>query len=267
LFLGAPAFGQSPTTRVRILLVADTDGFAAKENGFANDRANMENALKEALRAQHLEDRYTLDVLEGADATPAGVLAYYRELKTESGEVLFFYYSGHGGADKSQGHFLAMKAGNLYRSELRAAMEAHHPRLLVLLTDACADYDSAPITTAQTKADREFKLASLAQNCNRVKHGTLARELLFHQRGVVDVNACQIGGVSVSDPGKGGRFTFAVIHLMNSQPNQFGTADGVVHWNTFFVAVQHETLQSVLAARQPNQVPMAFAVTTEMAHK
>src|SRR5262245_64399315 len=95
-FVGAPAFGQTPISRVRILLVADTKGRDAKLHAFGQDRINLEKALKISLQEQQLEDRYTLDVLEGADATPAKILDHYHNLTTQPGEVLFFYYSGHG---------------------------------------------------------------------------------------------------------------------------------------------------------------------------
>jgi hypothetical protein len=269
LFAGAPAFGQAPATRVRILLVADTNGRDAKLHAFAQDRANLEEMLKIALREQQLEDRYTLDVLEGDDATPVKVLEHYENLKTEPGEVLFFYYSGHGGTDKNTGHFLAMAAGNLPRSELRTVMEAHRPRLLILLSDCCADY-SAPVSlgAVPTKAEKEFKLVRLSQTAQRERDGSLARQILFEQRGVVDINACQTGKGSDSVHYKGGYFTLAMIRLMNATPKQYGVAqNGTVEWPTFFVALQNETLRDVTTARRPNQLPMAFAMNTSVESK
>jgi len=270
LFLGTPAFGQTSANRVRILLVADTNGAGADLHAFDKDRINLEKALKVALREQHLEDCYTLDVLEGGDATPSKVLEYYRNLKTEPGETLFFYYSGHGGTNITTGHFLAMSAGNLPRSELRSAMEAHHPRLLILLTDCCAnDTISSPTFPIATGVDKENRLAKRPQTAQKHKHGELARQMFFTQRGVVDINACQTGSVSFSVDHQGGHFTFALIRLLNAQVDQYeAVTDGTVQWNTFFTVLQSETLHSVHSARALNQVPMAFAVTTEVdAHK
>src|SRR5262249_20820289 len=137
------AQGQTPApeiSRVRLLLVVDTMGDGADINAFALDLVNMKKVLKESLREQNLEHCYTLDILQGADATPTKVLEYYRDLKTDASEALVCYYSGHGGTDKTQGHFLEMKAGRLFRTDLRAAMLASNPRLVVLLTDCCANY-------------------------------------------------------------------------------------------------------------------------------
>src|SRR5262249_21869469 len=124
------ACGDLPpeATRVRILLIIDTLGSNADANGFAADKDSMKKVIKEAMRDQNLEDRYTLDILHGAEATPARVLAYYRELKVAPTDALLCYYSGHGGADKGGGHFLELKAGGLQRDDPRAAVEAKRPR-------------------------------------------------------------------------------------------------------------------------------------------
>jgi len=251
---------------VRVLLVADTDGAGADLHAFGKDRVNVEKALKVAMREQYLEDRYTLDVLEGSEATPAKVLEYYRNLKTSTGEVLFCYYSGHGGTDKHSGHYLAMNAGKLSRADLRTAMMAHHPRLLLLLTDCCANDElSAPVIPVVSATETANRLVKLPQTARRSKQGELARQMFFAQRGVVDINACQTGSLSYSKDQQGGHFTFALLRLLNAQAEQYETAkDGTVSWSTFFAVLQSETVHSVTSTRAPNQVPMAFAVTTEV---
>jgi hypothetical protein len=267
LFAGVPAFGQTPTARVHILLVADTNGTAAQFHGFGEDRINLEATLRQALRNQRLEDRYTLTVLEGADATPAKILNYYQTLPTRPGDALFFYYSGHGGTSKTDGHYLAMAAGNLSRSQVRAAMTARRPRLLVLLTDCCADFgtDSGDGPVA-TRPEMPAHLAQPVQDAPTQRPGALIRQMLFQQTGVVDVNACQPGKGSDSVYYKGGFFTLTMVRLLNAQPNQFhGAVNGVVQWRTFFVVLQNETLRRVTAAARENQVPVAFTVTTQIA--
>ena len=125
-FPARPAFAQIPAeaSRVRILLIADTDAAGASVNAFQRDQVAVKKVLSETLRDLKLEQRYTLDILQGADATPAKILAYYRELKTEPSEALICYYSGHGGADAVDGHYLDLEGGKLRRAALRAAMEA-----------------------------------------------------------------------------------------------------------------------------------------------
>jgi hypothetical protein len=71
--------------------------------------------------------------------TAENILAYYENLQTGPTETLVFYYSGHGGYHLSKGHFLALHWGKLYRSALLAAMKKQQPRLVVVLTDCCAN--------------------------------------------------------------------------------------------------------------------------------
>lgn len=253
-------------TRVRILLIIDTLGDKADLNGFGSDKDNMKKVIKEAMRDQNLEDRYTLDVLQGADATPARVLAYYRELKVAPTETLFCYYSGHGGAHKGGGHFLEMRAGRLQRSELRKAMEARRPRLVVLLSDCCADYGDVPLSrilvAEDTKKEAKKKPAPGArQNTLRSPRGETLRHLLFHGRGVVDITACDLGKLAFSSyKGRGGYFTLTLASLLRTDSDHFeADGDGVVGWGTFFTTLQEATRR---ASRNGAsfQTPRAFAL-------
>ncbi|MCI0459369.1 MAG: caspase family protein [Gemmataceae bacterium] len=266
---------KDEATRLRILLVIDTEGHSAKENGFALDQASMKRAIKETLREQNLEDRYTLDILHGQDVTPEKLLAYYRNLKVAPTETLFCYYSGHGGSDKERGHFLQMKGGRLFRSELRAAMEARRPRLLVLLSDCCADYGtglglptnrlSLILDDKDAPKDGRRKRAEdgARQNTLKVVRGETFRRLLFGQRGVVDISACEVGKVAFSSRSRGGYFTTTLTGLLGVDGDRFESdPDGSVGWGGFFHVLQTATSQR---ARNDaySQTPRAFALPGE----
>src|SRR5262245_53671531 len=209
-------------TRVRILLIIDTHGLNADANGFAADKDSMKKVIKEAMRDQNLEDRYTLDILHGADATPARVLAYYRGLKVAPTDALLCYYSGHGGAHKGGGHFLELKAGRLQRDELRKAMEGKRPRLVVLLSDCCADYGDVPLSRilladdGKMDAGKKKRDPGARQNTLRSPRGETLRHLLFHGRGVVDITACDLGKVAFSSRRRGGYFTLTLVNLLRT---------------------------------------------------
>ena len=264
---GRAAADRPPeATRVRILLIIDTLGVNADMNGFASDKDSMKKILKETMRDQNLEDRYTLDILHGADATPARVLAYYRELKVAPTDALLCYYSGHGGAHKGGGHFLALKAGNLPRTDLRKAMEAKRPRLLVLLSDCCADYGDEPLSRLLL-ADPEMKEAKkkkpapgARQNTLRSPRGETLRHLLFHGRGVVDITACDLGKVAFSSKRRGGYFTLTLANLLRTDSDRFDAdADGLVGWGHFFTVLQ-ETTRRHAHNDSYSQSPRAFAL-------
>lgn len=124
-------------SRVRILLVLDTDDRMGSTWGL--DGENMKEMLEATLKRQKLEGRFTIDVFTGSQVTPANILRHFSTLKTDKTEALVFYYSGHGGFNAVRGHFLALHWGMLYRNELVAAMKKKEPRLIVLLTDCCAN--------------------------------------------------------------------------------------------------------------------------------
>jgi hypothetical protein len=139
LFLPAAAHVQNrEAKRLRVLLVLDTDDRMGATWGL--DGQNMKHLLRELLDKQGLKDRYTLDMFTGSKVTSQSVLSYYKDLKTGPDEALFFYYSGHGGFFKPQGHFMAFTRGRLYRNDLLKAMNLYKPQLRVLLTDCCANY-------------------------------------------------------------------------------------------------------------------------------
>ncbi len=271
----AAADGPEEVSRVRILLVIDTDGFAADTNGFAFDRDSVKKILKETLREQNLEDRYTLDILHGPDATPARVRDYYRNLKVQPSEALLFYYSGHGGTDQGRGHFLDLKAGRLFRSELRTAMEAKRPRLLVLLSDCCAGYVSSPLDATvgrielanpeKDKADAKSKKkrVDLAARQNTLKsvRGETVRHLLFHHRGVVDITACDVGKLALSRRKRGGYFTLTLTGLLAADGDRFdANPDGLIGWDGFFHVLQ--TATGRYANRDAYaQTPRAFSLS------
>ncbi|HYT93378.1 MAG TPA: caspase family protein, partial [Gemmataceae bacterium] len=246
--LPARADVPSEASRLRILLVIDSQGADADINGFALDKVTMKKILKEALREQNLEDRYTLDILDGADVTPTRVLAYYRNLKVEATEALLCYYSGHGAADETQGHFFDMRAGRLLRSELRKAMEAKRSRLVVLLSDCCGAYGFDPFAVPKnrisleppSKDKTESKTRQRAdqgarQNTLKSVRGETLRHLLFQHRGVVDITACDVGKLAFSSRGRGGYFTLTLTHLLGVDGDRFDAdAAGVIGWNGFF---------------------------------
>src|ERR1700722_5319797 len=82
----ASTSAQAPAeaSRVRILLLIDDDAPSASINGFPHDHSAVKKALRETFHQLRMEDRYTLDVLNGKKAGRDKVLAYYRDLKTEA---------------------------------------------------------------------------------------------------------------------------------------------------------------------------------------
>ncbi len=133
-----PVKGEE-AAHVRFLIVVDTDDREGATWGL--DGKNLKAVLEAGLEAQTLNGRYTIDMVTGRHVAPGHVLKYYRDVKVGPRDTLVFYYSGHGGYNTTKGHFMSFTHGRLYRKTLLAAMQEREPRLAVLLTDCCADYE------------------------------------------------------------------------------------------------------------------------------
>ena len=268
---GTPAHGQAKAeaSRVRILLIVDSDAGTAGVNGFVGDLKSIEKVLRETLRDLRMEDRYTLDILRGKDATPSKILGHYRDLDTNPSEVLFCYYSGHGAADPLNGHFLDLEGGQLWRSDLRAAMLAKKTRLVVLVTDSCAEYtDPAfgsprqrdPESAGRLDQNEDARQPSKVPRGSAVMRGETLKQLLFYQEGIVDISACAIGKQAFSKKQEGGYFTLALVALLAASPAECqNNGNGEVSWASFFALLRART--SDAAARANNlQAPVAFSL-------
>jgi hypothetical protein len=271
--LCGPAAAQAQpveASRIRILLIVDDQAPSAAINGFAHDRSAFKKVIQGIFRDLHLEDRYTLDILDGNKAVRGKVLDYYRDLKAETNEALICYFSGHGGADPRSGHFLDLDDGPLPRSELRAAMLAKKARLVVLITDCCADFPRCGVDVPRD-ADRceqpltlttgEPSAPAIAKHAvRRQPPGETLRQLFFHHRGIVDISACQIGKQAFSRNNVGGYFTLSLVALLHAPHQVFArNANGVVSWSSFFMALRSSTEEA--AGRDRNvQTPVAFSL-------
>jgi hypothetical protein len=238
-------------SRLRILLVIDTDATGAADFGASHDRDNMQAALGRSLKTQNL--RYTMDVLQGAHATPQRVLGYYERMQSNADEAFLFYYTGHGSMVRGKGQVLTMKHGDLDRSRLRSAMTKRNPRLAVILTDCCSSGMSeneaipsegpAPKSIAAAKASRS---------------GSVVRDLFFRHEGLVVVGAAKVGQTANGTRSRGSHFTVALTQLMNAAPGRFDqNKDGFVEWREFFPALRQETQRVSGAAKTPH-TPQAF---------
>jgi hypothetical protein len=232
------AFAQPPALelkKLRVLLVIDSDSDIGKSVSI--DQASIEGVLADGIP----KDRYEVAVLSGAKASPKEVLAYYRNIPKSPEEGLLFFYAGHG-ATKGDKHTLTMKAGDLARADLLAAMKQKipntqtEPGLVVVLTDCCSTVVPAPrglreMTAAGAAVPEEVKTIRPVLCC-----------LLFQHRGVVDITAAT-ADASMGDDEGGGYFTRSLRKYL-AKKNLDGLdddKDGFLTWKEFFPKVQDET--------------------------
>jgi len=189
--------------------------------------------------------------LNGKDATPEAIRKYFDSLEMQPDDSLLFYFSGHGAAHRTKGHFIALGRKAILRSDLLEGMKGKKPRLAICLTDCCAGYlpNKPEVPRAVT-----FDWATL-------------NSLFFRHRGVVDVNACTVGELAWCDD-KGSLFTRALIALLRKSPIDLGgESKEFVHWQDFVAHLTKQTQENFrkLKSDMPrefdenaNQTPQAF---------
>jgi hypothetical protein len=212
--------------------------------------------VKDALTAgfKGHEDRLALTLLQGADATPAKVTAYYRDLKVGPTDTVLFYFSGHGATHSRRGHIMALGDKAVFRADLLEVIARKKPRLTVCLTDCCAVlFGGKP----EVSRDLSFSWPTV-------------QSLFLRHSGVVDINACSIGECAYCDA-KGSVFTRGLIAGLAKAPHELGgESTDYVHWDDFFRYVRKRTEDdfAVMKAadrdieRDAKQVPQAFLLPT-----
>lgn len=242
--------------RLRVLMLIDTNDKLA--TNFTVSERFMKAILSNGIPASRLD----ITVLRGDDATPRKVLDYYRNLQTGPEEAVLFYYAGHGAIDRARGakpawargHYLALNAGTLYRSDVYDAIKAKNPGLTIILTDCCsADVPARPAdyTTTDDGAPTVAPPRELSHLC---------RCLFFRHRGVVDRTAAWDGTCGYSDAGIGNWYTAAITRMF-AAPQQWVPDSGrsFAGWDSFDKHVGWAMVQTIVSrGHKLAQMPCGF---------
>jgi hypothetical protein len=215
---------------VRVLLVFDKN---AEKVGPAIEKGSEAfiASLKSVRSRLGSDGKMTIDLLGMSDTpvTPQSVLSYYRNLRINPNDALFFYYNGHGATDPNRGHFLAMSGGDLLRADVLKAMQALSPRLTVVASDACSSlsrYENG-------QQDYTVMVPFYEQRTNRQPPRNVFRDLFFAESGVVDFTAAQAPQYAWA-PSDGGLFTQSLAKLFDGYTSDVDVdGDGAIVWNEF----------------------------------
>jgi hypothetical protein len=233
LALGGQARAQAPELqKVHILMVFDTN---AKElaKSLGIDKRRMITLWKETIP----QDRRTIKLLEGEEATKEQILNYYKNLQVGRNEGVVFYYAGHGATDKeTRKHFFDLKKGPpLLREDLTSVMGSKKAELVLLLTDCC----SSPQEFKEDDKLFEERAVGKIKTTDRV-HPTV-RCLLFQARGTVDITAAT-DNASWSDNLQGGIFTRSIHRMMKTPIDVLdANKDRFISWREFYPQLSNET--------------------------
>ena len=124
---------------------------------------------------------YPLTLEEDDSSTSANVLQQIADISLKPNDTLLFYFSGHGGAD-DRGHYFKLAKGQLYRDEVKQAMQSKRARLNVLLSDCC-----------NVRGDGFAYMAPGVDDRSPSRPVPLFESLLLKTSGWVDLNASSPG--------------------------------------------------------------------------
>lgn len=216
-----------PNETVHNLIVVDTFANNAHPLGITKEGELLGQLFGEILEEGNLDPkRFPTTILKDNQVTPQNILAYYKDLEGKLGpkDGVFFYYMGHGNTDPDKGHYLSLNGGrHLFRSDLLAAMQATNPRLLVLLTDCCANLKAVP---------GQFRDQILPPAVQPPPPGPwrMCYSLFAQHAGVVDINSCQPGEAASGAREVGGFLGVGFRGLLGRYGPQFHP-EVIQEWN------------------------------------
>jgi hypothetical protein len=244
-----------PATRVRVLLIVDTnlkgadaDGTRVLRSGMKKNLENLTWMFRQAFQGN--PGRLDLTVLSGADASPDKIRQHLRDLPQMPNETLFIYYGGHGAIDPDKsdyvlldrirkrygtGKLTAEQRGKLRRELLNAVGDrtldnGHYfamssgdlGRREVLDAMRSKKPQLAVLMTdccsevVQRSAASQVMLAFTSSSERSVNIARI-NQLLLEQVGTVDLNAAQPGELAWIVDNEGGFFTNAFIAACSDQ--------------------------------------------------
>ena len=224
------SFVMADSPRLRVLLVSDTLHSALGGRDDLSEPCAVAVEVWRFLFAGGFPEQegttYTIDVLDGENASPGRIRDYYTaRLEFLPGDRLFFYYCGHGATDQGGlGHYLSMGRGNILRSEVRTLMLGKGPPAAFIFTDACSDFQKVELTPAAPQPS--------------FSHWP---ELFLRPTGVVDITAAAPGELAwFTDAG--GIFTNALTTTLTRSKESIDlNRDNVLTWAEVYQSLRRDT--------------------------
>ena len=166
------------------------------------------------------------------------VITWIKDVKPLPNDVIFVYFSGHGGQDttrRDDGTFLALVGTDvLYRKDLvniLKSSEAWRCRLKILITDSCSGNGRGATRTTTSPAP-DYNKASAFKN------------LFIEHEGFLHIASASPGEVAFGDSVNGGWFTTGLVRTIYSHAD---AAKRFVGWKEVFNGISEHVQESIQA--------------------
>ena len=204
--LGLFALQAQATPAMKAVLVICDDYISAENNqiadGVKRDKAIVEKFL-DRLKARGIV-KVEASVLEGKNASSTNVRTAMKNLKVGSDDLLFFYFSGHGGMEKGKTFLYFTDEEAVSRDELTQLVEGKKARFSIMFTDACSS--SIESVSAPKSLKGGFK-----KGMSDDAFDPVFKELLHNYRGLLHMSAAKEGQYATGTD-TGGIFTIAMVN-------------------------------------------------------
>ena len=248
LFCNAAMLPAAAQTVHALLIIMDEDDTIGPS--CAVDRHYIENLLLSNVEDICKVETKTLLSSDGT-ATPGQVARWLDSVNSASDDVVFIYYSGHGGMDDwaSQRTFLRTLEKRLWRDDLVEWIDTKTggARLKMLITDCCSDTNEPPPKS-------QIEKAAVTADVQMFKNLFLEHHGLLHITGATEgEESWGINPEYLDRPwtflegGYGGAFTRGIINALESGPDL--NEDGFVSWEEVFIKTRENTMASFKASR------------------
>ena len=186
----------------------------------------MNTEVQDMLQKENLSATVKLTELLSSDRqmTKENIFDWLQNLSPGADDVVFVYYSGHGGAEKEAPYkrYLYAQGPKLYRKELAKAVEELECRLKILITE---------INNGGT-------VSQCAPPSYYGNHKYL-RQLFLDHEGFLNLTSTSLGGIALGDYTYGGWFTLAltagILGPLKLEDIDHSPYDGFVSWKEVFI--------------------------------
>lgn len=222
-----PAGGQ----RVRMVFVSDTNA----QNGSIY-KANADSLAGLFADANNLDPAKPYDepvYVQDNNVNKQGIIQKIAGLQVRPNvDTVLFFYWGHGASDQQRKHFFTLAStDNVARDDVVRAVQAHQPRLAIVLSDTCSV--TAP------------GVGSYGAGPNTVIDWRGIRSLLIECQGLCNVNACPPGQFSWNAEIGGAYYSiFTHALIKNLYMPQAPPQAGIRSWRGLLEAVDKDATES-----------------------